>query len=81
MGLSLEGKVLRGVDGTAGEIGHICVEPFGAACGCGSRGCLEQYSSSTAVVRLTCELGSQYPKSKSIRKDSSNFLLEIYRAG
>jgi len=59
----LGGKVLRGVDGTAGEIGHICVEPNGAECGCGSRGCLEQYSSATAVVRLARELGEKFPRS------------------
>ncbi len=63
-GIIIDGKVLRGVDGTAGEIGHICVEPFGAPCGCGSRGCVEQYSSATAIVRQTQELAAQYPKSE-----------------
>lgn len=62
-GVIIDGKPLRGVDGTAGEVGHICVEPFGEPCGCGSRGCVEQYSSATAIVRLTRELESQYPKS------------------
>lgn len=63
-GIIIDGKVLHGVDGTAGEIGHIGVEPFGAPCGCGSRGCLEQYSSATAIVRQTQELAAQYPKSE-----------------
>lgn len=63
-GIIINGQVLQGVDGTAGEIGHICVEPFGAPCGCGSRGCVEQYSSATAVVRQTRELAPQYPKSE-----------------
>lgn len=63
-GIIIDGKVLQGVDGTAGEIGHIGVEPFGAPCGCGSRGCLEQYSSATAIVRQTQELAAQYPKSE-----------------
>lgn len=62
-GIIIDGKVLHGIDGTAGEIGHIGVEPFGAPCGCGSRGCLEQYSSATAIVRQTQELLAQYPKS------------------
>lgn len=61
-GIILDGRILRGVDGTAGEIGHICVEPLGAPCGCGSRGCVEQYSSASAIVRLTRELENQYPK-------------------
>ncbi len=79
-GIIIDGKVLRGVDGTAGEIGHICVEPFGAPCGCGGRGCVEQYSSATAVVRQTQELASQYPKSElpnKLRLTSK----DIYEAG
>ena len=63
-GIIIDGKVLHGVDGTAGEIGHVNVEPFGAPCGCGSRGCLEQYSSATAIVRQVQELAAQYPKSE-----------------
>lgn len=79
-GIILDGKILRGVDGTAAEIGHICVEPFGERCGCGSRGCLEQYCSATAIVRLTGELASQYPKSVLIgNKELTAF--ETYRAG
>ncbi|MEZ5425883.1 MAG: ROK family protein [Pyrinomonadaceae bacterium] len=79
-GIIIDGKVLRGVDGTAGEIGHIGVEPFGAPCGCGSRGCVEQYASATAIVRLTRELGSQYPKSELPEKVHLSSL-EIYEAG
>jgi glucokinase len=55
-GLIVNGQPLRGSDGTAGEIGHICVEPDGHACGCGSWGCVEQYASATAVVRLAREM-------------------------
>lgn len=54
-GLVINGSVYRGVDGTAGEIGHINVEPDGHPCGCGSRGCLEQYASATAIVRIARE--------------------------
>ena len=53
-GIILDGKLWRGVDGTAGEIGHTSVEPFGGVkCKCGNTGCLEVYASATAVVRLT----------------------------
>ena len=46
----LDGKLWRGVDGTAGEIGHTTVEPFGGLkCKCGSVGCLEVYASATAT--------------------------------
>lgn len=79
-GIIIDGKILRGVDGTAAEIGHICVEPFGASCGCGSRGCLEQYSSATAIVRLTKEIMCDYPKSDLV-KSKSLTALEIYKAG
>jgi glucokinase len=71
---------LRGADGTAGEIGHICVEPFGAPCGCGSRGCVEQYSSATAIVRITRELENQYPRSI-LRNKASCTSLDVYEAG
>ena len=58
-GIVLWNKALRGTNGTAGEVGHICVEPNGHPCGCGSWGCLEQYSSATAVVRMAHELASR----------------------
>jgi glucokinase len=54
-GLVLDGKIWHGMSGMAGELGHINVEPEGHACGCGSRGCLEQYASATAVVRMARE--------------------------
>ena len=54
-GIVLDGKVWHGMTGMAGEIGHMNVEPDGYACGCGSIGCLEQYASATAVVRMARE--------------------------
>lgn len=56
-GLILNRSPFRGKDGTAGEIGHICVEPEGLACGCGGRGCIEQYASATAIVRMARNAG------------------------
>ncbi|HEY0048813.1 MAG TPA: ROK family protein [Pyrinomonadaceae bacterium] len=79
-GIIIDNKILRGADGTAGEIGHICVEPFGVPCGCGSRGCVEQYSSATAIVRLAQELENQYPKSV-LRSRSHLTSADIYKAG
>ena len=55
-GLVLEGKIWRGWNGMAGELGHCNVEPEGHGCGCGSWGCLEQYASATAVVRMAREM-------------------------
>ena len=57
-GLVLGGKIWYGMNGMAGEFGHFTVEPDGPGCGCGSRGCLEQYASATAVVRMAREAAS-----------------------
>jgi len=54
-GLVLQGRIWRGWNGMAGELGHCNVEPEGHRCGCGSWGCLEQYASATAVVRMARE--------------------------
>jgi glucokinase len=54
-GLVLGGKIWYGNNGMGGEFGHFTVEPEGHPCGCGSRGCLEQYASATAVVRMAKE--------------------------
>ena len=43
------------MSGMAGEFGHVTVEPEGAQCKCGNRGCLEEYASATAVVRMARE--------------------------
>jgi predicted NBD/HSP70 family sugar kinase len=50
-GLVLNGQLWRGSRGTAGEIGHIPVDPNGALCSCGQRGCLEMVASGSAVAR------------------------------
>jgi len=50
-GLVLDGEVYRGAFGVGAEIGHLRVVPDGHLCGCGNRGCLEQYASGTALVR------------------------------
>jgi len=65
-GLIIEGKPYRGYDGNAGEIGHVCVEPDGVQCGCGSRGCVEQYSSGTAIVREAIDAGLAVKNAKEV---------------
>ncbi|NLU68722.1 ROK family protein [Streptomyces sp. HNM0574] len=49
--LVLDGELLRGTRGFAGELGHVPVRPGGPRCGCGGRGCLEQYAGEAAVLR------------------------------
>lgn len=52
-GLVLDGRLYRGSEGTAGEIGHVVVvEPDGDVCRCGNRGCLETVASTSTVVAL-----------------------------
>ncbi|MFF8429640.1 ROK family protein [Streptomyces sp. NPDC016566] len=47
----VDGQLLRGTRGFAGELGHVPVRPDGPACPCGGRGCLEQYAGEEAVLR------------------------------
>jgi glucokinase len=80
-GIILDGKLWRGVDGSAAEIGHIGIDPFaGVACRCGSYGCLEVYASATAIVRMTREARACYPNSmlQNIEYLTSE---KIYQAG
>ena len=49
-GVFVNGRVLEGRRGLAGEIGHIVVQQEGRTCGCGNRGCLEAYASKTAFL-------------------------------
>ena len=52
-GVIIDGKMLVGNNGAGGEIGHICVNyEENDRCGCGNKGCLEQYASATGIVRL-----------------------------
>lgn len=52
-GIVVNGRVLTGATGAGGEIGHIHIEDDETEkCGCGNRGCLEQYTSATGIVRL-----------------------------
>ncbi|MFZ4235888.1 ROK family protein [Streptomyces murinus] len=47
----VDGQLLRGTRGFAGELGHVPVRPDGPPCACGGRGCLEQYAGQEAVLR------------------------------
>ena len=62
-GIVLGGKIWHGMNGMAGEFGHVTVEPQGYPCGCGNRGCAERYASASALVRMAREAvaGGQAP--------------------
>jgi glucokinase len=51
----LNGKIYYGLNGMAGEFGHVTIEPNGVPCGCGNHGCAERYASATAIVRMAQE--------------------------
>jgi glucokinase len=55
-GFILDGKLLRGAHGLAGELGHVILEPEGRVCGCGRRGCAETYASASGLRRTMEEL-------------------------
>ncbi len=60
-GIVVGGELVYGHDGAAGEIGHVIVDAGGRLCGCGRRGCLEQYASATGLVLTYRELNSEAP--------------------
>lgn len=56
-GIIIDGRILEGANGGAGEIGHIPVNPQEQdICGCGKKGCLEQYAGATGIVRIAEKL-------------------------
>lgn len=61
-GIVLDGRLRRGAYGIAGEIGHLRVVPDGRECGCGNRGCWEQYGSGTALVADAREAAEADPE-------------------
>lgn len=55
-GIIIDGKMLRGPQSAAGEVGHMIIVEDGPACTCGSRGCLEVFTSATGMIRRCKEL-------------------------
>lgn len=69
-GVIIDGKMLVGANGAGGEIGHICVNYSEKdQCGCGNRGCLEQYASATGIVRLAKQKLGQEMRSTVLNKE------------
>ena len=69
-GIIAEGKILNGAHGAAGEIGHFPVpEDVDWDCGCGNRGCLEQFASATGIVRMAKDLLGQKADTSSLMRE------------
>ncbi|MCF8241627.1 MAG: ROK family protein [Melioribacteraceae bacterium] len=81
-GIVVDGKLVYGHDGFAGEIGHVIVKENGRECGCGRKGCLETYASASGIRRTVAELiGSTITKSKLREMDFNKVSAEmIYQA-
>ncbi|MBN1418856.1 MAG: ROK family protein [Planctomycetes bacterium] len=73
-GLILEGRLIRGYRGLAGEVGHAAIVPDGRRCGCGKRGCLEAYASGAGIAR---RLAEEWPSGPATAKE----VVERARAG
>ena len=50
-GIIVDGKLISGLNGAGGEVGHIKIEHNGKLCGCGQKGCWEAYASATGIIR------------------------------
>ena len=62
-GVITHGVLLRGSQGSGGELGHVTIDPTGPRCGCGNHGCLEALASGTAIERRAREVASDLPNS------------------
>ena len=66
-GIVVNGQMVYGSDGFAGELGHMIVRPHGRQCGCGRKGCLEAYCSATGVARSAREFLKESDESSLLR--------------
>lgn len=67
-GIVVNGELVYGHTGFAGELGHVTVMPEGRLCGCGRKGCLETYASATGIVKTVKELLKNSSESSSLRE-------------
>jgi glucokinase len=85
-GIVVNGEIVYGASGFAGEIGHMVVDPAGRLCGCGRRGCLETYASATGLRLTVLELLARDGRPSPLRalapgELSARHISEAARAG
>jgi glucokinase len=68
-GIIVNGRVLHGHLGMAGELGHLTVVPNGNPCGCGNRGCVEKHASATAIVAMARLIGLGHDKTRDLTSE------------
>ncbi|WP_262316306.1 ROK family glucokinase [Lacticaseibacillus parakribbianus] len=87
-GIIADGLLLHGAAGSAGEIGHVTVDPNGYMCTCGKKGCLETVASATGVVRVARDMAEEYAGDSTLKQIldngddiSSKIVFECAQAG
>lgn len=87
-GIIADGHLLHGTAGSAGEIGHITVDPKGYLCTCGKHGCLETVASATGVVRVARDMAEEYAGDSELKQTlddgneiSSKITFDLAKAG
>jgi glucokinase len=73
-GIAVDGKILQGENGAAGEFGHMTLDPQGRVCGCGRRGCVETYVSASGLRRTVLDLLAERLDESPLRSISFNDL-------
>lgn len=66
-GIVVDGKLVYGHTGFAGEVGHMTIVPGGRECGCGRKGCFEAYASATGLVKTVSQMISEMRDSSVLR--------------
>lgn len=80
-GIILNGKIVSGVNGAGGEIGHFHMNDDETdTCGCGGKGCLEQYASATGIVRMTRKALQSYSNETVLKDDETLSAKSIFDA-
>ena len=67
-GIILNGKIWKGFHGIGGELGHVILDLDGVPCTCGNRGCLERYTSATALIQMGRDAVKDHPESLILQK-------------
>ena len=81
-GIVVDGKVIHGVHGAGGEIGHLVLNRDETeVCGCGKRGCVEQYCSATGIVRLAKKHLAAVEAASSLRNVENLTCKDVFDAG
>ncbi len=81
-GVIVDGKIVHGVHGAGGEIGHMVLNrDEEELCSCGKRGCVEQYCSATGIVRVAKQMLAENPEPSCLRQIEAMTCKDVFDAG